>query len=159
MIFQMQSILIVLIEVICCKIFFETFAEKKEGNRHLPCAVIVGMAGIICFLAYLLKNYFLLKELLIVVITAILMKLYLDLRITKSLVLAVLYQSIDLVVDYCGVSIISYFFSGYEKMSEQYLPGGSLIIAFCKICLFLVILLINQKMKNKSTESLTDREK
>lgn len=158
MVFQIQDALIVLVEVICCKIFFETFAEKKEGNRYIPCAVIVGIAGIVYFLSYLLEKHFLLKELLIVVITAVLMKLYLDLKIVKSLVLAVLYQSLVLVVDYCGFSIISYFFSGYESMPTEYLSGARLIIAFCKICLFLVILIINQKMKNKSTESLADNE-
>lgn len=29
-----QSIMMIILEVICCKIFFESFAEKRSKNNH-----------------------------------------------------------------------------------------------------------------------------
>lgn len=158
MTFDIQDALIILVEIICCEIFFETFAERKGKRAYTPYFVVMGLSGAVYFLSYILEDQFILKEIFIIIITALVMVLYLTIKVIKSLVLAVLYQSLVLVVDYCGFSLINYIFFSYENMSEQYLLGGRLVIVFCKICLFLMILIINRKMKKQPSEVLTDNE-
>lgn len=158
MMFDIQDLLIILVEMICCKIFYETFASRKEIKAYLSYAIVLVLAIIVYVLSYLMEDYFIGKEILVIMIISLLMKLYLKLKMLKSIVLAILYISIMAVVDYCGFSLISYLFGSYEEISEQYQAGGKIVIVFCKICLFLTVTIISRNMKHKSEESLEDNE-
>ena len=37
-----QSIMLTVLEIICCKIFFESFAEKRSENNWRNCSIILG---------------------------------------------------------------------------------------------------------------------
>ena len=37
-----QSIMMIILEVICCKIFFESFAEKRSKNNYRNYSIILG---------------------------------------------------------------------------------------------------------------------
>ena len=38
-----QSIMMIILEVICCKIFFESFAEKRSKNNYRNYSIILGI--------------------------------------------------------------------------------------------------------------------
>ena len=43
-----QSIMLTVLEIICCKIFFESFAEKRSENNWRNCSIILGEYPKVC---------------------------------------------------------------------------------------------------------------
>lgn len=137
MTFDIQDALIILVEIICCEIFFETFAERKGKRAYTPYFVVMGLSGAVYFLSYILEDQFILKEIFIIIITALVMVLYLTIKVIKSLVLAVLYQSLVLVVDYCGFSLINYIFLAMKICLNSTCWEEDLLLSFVRYVYFL----------------------
>lgn len=150
---------IIILELICCKIFFGSFCdEQSEQNkwRKLFLAGVFFVLDYACIL--LLAQKFILKQIVIICLFSIIMYLYYKVSIGKALVLSALYQGLLLFVDYIAYIANSSFF--WEKTVLR--TGGtlaeSLIIVFGKILLFLCVLFIRKKIGKKSTEGLADAE-
>ena len=69
-----QSIMLMVLEIICCKIFFESFAEKRSENNWRNCSIILGI--VICgyIIALLFYDQFVLKQVLVIIVIAIFMR-------------------------------------------------------------------------------------
>ena len=80
---------------------------------------------------------------------------YLKIKFWKSVVLALLYQGLLLVIDYFTLLICAPFF---QDVSEISLSRGSFIIALGKMVLFLVVLLIRKYMGNDASDMMSETE-
>ena len=157
MLYFLQSFFIVLLEIFCCKIFFESFGVKREEKNHcknygILCALVLSVYALAIFLN---RTYFGLKETLIILITSIVMFFYLKIKFWKSVVLALLYQGLLLVIDYFTLLICAPFF---QDVSEISFSRGSFIIALGKMVLFLVVLLIRKYMGNDASDMMSETE-
>ena len=56
-----QSIMVIILEVICCKIFFESFAEKRSKNNWRNYSIILGIVVCEYVIASLFYDKFILK--------------------------------------------------------------------------------------------------
>ncbi|WP_236354713.1 sensor histidine kinase [Konateibacter massiliensis] len=147
---------IIIIEILCCKIFYETFDKNMRFNKFVSYCLIVLLMILVYLLAILLPEHFLIKQILIILLTAFIMSIYSDVTIKKSIVLSLTFQSILLVIDYCTYSIISYWIFTYKNIEARYLSFEMLIVVFGKLCLFLLLLLI--KIKSKKMVTLIETE-
>lgn len=59
-----QSIMMIILEVICCKIFFESFAEKRSKNNYRNYSIILGIVVCEYVIASLFYDKFILKQIL-----------------------------------------------------------------------------------------------
>ena len=57
-----QSIMMIILEVICCKIFFESFAEKRSKNNYRNYSIILGIVVCEYVIASLFYDKFILKR-------------------------------------------------------------------------------------------------
>lgn len=154
-----QSVLVVLLEILCCKIFFESFGSERKAD-----AFFVNVAGIAVlifltyFMAVFLDKYLILKEMLIILVTALIMFGLLNISLLKAVILSALFQGLVLLVDYFVLLLNVAVFQSTVVIEQVYYVQGSLIVVLGKAILFLIVLLISRSIGRKSSAILLDSE-
>ena len=110
MIYTINSLFIILLEALCCVIFFESFEERKEKNLRKNFKIISILTFVVLLVSMHLNDFFIMKEIIIVFITAVIMSTHKKISILKSLVLSFLFQGLLLVVDYFIYLICTHIF-------------------------------------------------
>lgn len=154
MIDVVQGYLIVLFEIICCKLFFGIFClQSPKKNKWTECLLIGGMGILAGTIAYLGEDIFLWKELFLVVLFTVGMKIDFAESLKKSFILTVIYLSILLLVDYI-VIILGTTILDAERMENTMVQ--SLMTILSKGILFLGIILIDKVFQGSRKEYLDD---
>lgn len=159
MIVYIQSFSLVIIEILCCKIFFETFGKKRTEKKILiNFGIILALVVFGCLAALTLYNNFVAKQVVVVCITALFMFLYLKISFLKSLILSALFQGLLLVIDYFTLFLNISIFQSISEIGETHHLEGSLLVALGKVFLFIVVLIIGKYMGKDSSTVLRDTE-
>lgn len=154
-----QSLLIIVLEAFCCKIFFEIFGSKKVYHHiWVNYAVIIILTLVFYLSALFLNGFFTLKQILIIIIMAVLMLFYMEISIKKALILSILFQGLLLAVDYFAVLIYNWIFSVNGVVEKPRQVEGALVVLLGKTLLFLCVLIIKNYIGKKSAEMLVDTE-
>ena len=54
-----QSLMIMMLEILCCKIFFEAFGIKREENNCWKnYSIVIGLTVLCYFIAMIFRDYF-----------------------------------------------------------------------------------------------------
>lgn len=153
----LQNIILIVLEILCCKIFYETFGVK----RYKVCVnliLTVVLSGVILLTVFLLANKFIERQISLIIVISIFMFWSIKISFPKSVILAFLFQSLLLAIDYVIVSMNSKIFSGRDMIEEHYYIQGILVVILGKVILLLCVLLIRKQFGKKSTEMLVDTE-
>lgn len=153
----MQNILLIFIEIMCCKIFYETFGEVRYKGWINVIQFMI-LLGIICLLAYSFSEYFVIRQLADIVMLSVFMLWHVRISLKKSFVLAVLFDALLLAMDYLVFLIIGWLSLENGISKQQYEIGGVLAYLLVKVILFFLILIIRKKFWKKSTEMMSDTE-
>lgn len=157
MFYYAQSFVIVVIEVLCSAIFYESFGRKRYDGKYLVNYSILGLLMVIdFFIAYAFSRQFVLKELLIILAATVLMHIYCRMGMLKSFVLAVMYQIIILGIDYMSVLFTAAIFKDMTDM--EYSSYGYMLVVFSKMLMFIVVMLIRKNTGNDYADILKDTE-
>lgn len=149
------EILIIFLEVLCCKIFFEIFA-KLRNKGWINILQILLLEGSVFIAAGMLSKFFIIKQIVMASIFAIFMFWHVKISLKKSFALALLHQAMILSIDY-----LTYFISielGLvgETAGGKYSLENVLVILLGKAIVFLCVLIIGRLLRGKSTEILVD---
>lgn len=159
MIIYVQSLGIVMLEMLCCRIFFETFSVRRDENcRWKGRMVLAALIVSIYVSVILLQDHFLLKQLVVMAVTAALMGAYLKISLLKSFIFSALFMGLLTVMDTLAWLIDTSFFHNTDGMGEVYAVQGSLIIVLSKVFLFCIVLLIRKYIGKDILIRLTDTE-
>lgn len=147
MLYYMESFLIVAFEILCGKIFYESFAEKREKQNQLKnIGIIVGLIVSAYFIAAFLSAYFLIKEIMIILFTAVLMNRYLKLNLGKMIILSVIYQGLLIMIDYLSFVVCEPVLSMVFDIEMTFEIPRHIVVIIGKVVLFLTVLLIRKRM-------------
>lgn len=150
---------IIILELVCCNIFFESFCDERSGQKKWRKVLLAGVFFVLDYACILLlAQNFILKQIAIICLFMIIMYLYYKVSIGKALVLSALYQGLLLFVDYIAYIVNSSIFLKKTVLQTSETLTKSLIIVFGKILLFLCVLSIRKKIGKKSTEGLADAQ-
>ncbi len=153
------SLAIIAFEVICCKIFFESFCHSSLGQRKLQKVLLLLVLIFVYYVCGLtLSGWIVVKQIIAILVTAVIMHVYFRISIKKSSVLAMLYQGLLLLVDYLAYVGNCAIISKEGVVQNEYALEGNLVVVFSKVILFLCILLVKKQFGHKSTEMLADAE-
>lgn len=94
---------------------------------------------------------------LVVLAAVIIMSFYFEISIKKSVIFALLYQGLSIIVDYIAYISNNTIISKAGEVQKGYALEGSLVVIFSKITVFLCILLLKKHFGKKSTETLPDK--
>ncbi len=156
----MQSFFLIMLEVLCCKIFFETFGKKRKEDRRLwNFAILTGWMVSVYFAAMVAEQlFFVFKQGMIVILTALFMMLYLQMGFLKSFILAALFQGLLIAIDYCVLLLNISVFQNMPQMGEDHYIESLLLVIMGKILLFIAVLVIQRYMGKDCYADLTDAE-
>ncbi len=116
-----QSILIMMLEILCCKFFFEAFGIKKEENNCWKnYSIVIGLTVLCYFIAMIFRYYFIVKQVFSIILIAFFMLLYLKLSFGKALILSALFESLLLVMDYFALLMNIFIFHNMEEVWESH---------------------------------------
>lgn len=152
-----QSVLLILIEIICCKIFYETFG-KVRYKGWINIIQFILLLGTICLLAFGFSKNFVIRQIANILTLSVFMLWNVKISLKKSFVLAILFDALLLAVDYLIYLISRWISLDNELLGQQYVIGRSLVYLLGKIILFLIILVIRKKFGEKTMEKMLDTE-
>lgn len=153
----MQNVLLIFIEAMCCKIFFETFGEiRHKGWINLIQVML--LFGSMCFYSYALSEYFVLRQIIAISVFSLFMLWHIKISLKKTFILAVLFDALLLAMDYLAHLIITWLSLGGKLLGKQYEIRYILVYLIGKLVLFFLVIIIRKKIGKKSMEMLLDTE-
>ena len=154
-----QSFLIIVLEMLCCKIFFEIFGIKRnENNVWKNHIIIAGLIVSMYLVSMIFRNRFITKQIFVITVTAVFMTWYLKISFRKSLIVALLFQGLLILVDYFALLINVSFFNNIEEVWENYAVQGALVVVLGKVLLLLAVFIIRKFMDKSSLVRMVDTE-
>lgn len=153
-----QGIVLTALEIICCKIFFESFGKKRYESSTRNCIIIFSTI-ISCYLIVLtFYNKFILKQILVIVAIALFMSVYVKVKLIKAIVLSLLFQGLLLSIDYLTLWVNLSLFKSLADINESHLIGASMIVVLAKIILFITVVIIRKKTGDKTADILSNAD-
>ena len=113
----MQSVMLIFIEIMCCKIFYETFGEVRYKGWINTIQFIL-LLSCICFLSYGFSEYFVIRQVVGILIFSVFMLWHVRISLKKSFVLAVLFDALLLAMDASVFLIMGQIPRGQKKPSD-----------------------------------------
>lgn len=160
MLMHIESILIIVLEILCCKIFYETFGLKRYMERKFISVVQILLLCVAVILSsYTLRKNFILRQFLNIVIISIIMCWHVAIDYRKSVFLALLFEGLMLSVDYMAFAVNTKLFSSEEGISQNYKTEKLLLTIIGKILLFAFVVFIRKKFDKKTVEMLSGSER
>lgn len=153
----MQSALLILIETMCCMIFYETFGKVRyKGWINLIQFLLLLCS--ICFISYSFSEHFVIRQIVGILLFSAFMLWHVKISPIKSLVLAIQFDALLLTLDYLVYLIGGLIPLDNGLIGQQYIIGHSLAYLLGKVVLLLLILAIRKKFGEKSMEMMLDTE-
>lgn len=151
-----QGIMLTILEMVCCKIFFETFGKKRFENNYKNWSIFFVLVAMGYIFALLFYRHFILKQISVIFLVAIIMTILLNIHFWKACILSLLFQGLLLSIDYFTLWLNVSLFNSISEIKESYYIEGNLVTILAKIILIVVVLLIRKKIGEKSFEVLRD---
>lgn len=152
-----QSFMILILEILCCKIFYEIFGERRKKSRIWDCMVMAVLAGVSFLAVNLLSQKLVLKMAVVVMLIAAAMYAVFQITFLKSMILAALFQALLLLVDYLALLTAVGLFGSVKEIEKTYLRE-MLTTVLSKAILFLCVILIRRALGKKDAALLKDTE-
>ena len=153
----MQSVMLIFIEIMCCKIFYETFGEVRYKGWINTIQFIL-LLSCICFLSYGFSEYFVIRQVVGILIFSVFMLWHVRISLKKSFVLAVLFDALLLAMDASVFLILGWLSLDMEISDQQHQVVSVLAYLLVKVISFLLILVIKKRFAKKSMEKMLDKE-
>ncbi len=153
----MQSVLFIFIEIVCCKIFYESFGEVRYKG-WINTIQFVLLLGSILILSFGFSEYFVIRQISGILLFSVFMFWHVKISLKKSFVLAVLFDALLLAIDYLIYLISRWFSLCSESLGQKYETGLALVYLLAKVILFFVVIIIRKKFGKKSMEMMLDTE-
>lgn len=153
-----QSLLIMMLEILCCKIFEAFGIKREENNCWKNYSIVIGLTVLCYFIAMIFRDYFIVKQVFSIILITFFMLLYLKLSFGKAMILSALFESLLLVMDYFALLMNIYIFHNMEEVWKSHVIQGSLVVVLGKALLLFAVLIIRNHMEKKSLAMLADTE-
>lgn len=154
-----QAILVIVLEILCYKIYFEVFAKRKVNLKYdIGNLLFVIMILLDFYIVLLFSSKFIIKTIIIVCLNSALMQRIFFISIKRSIILTTLFHGLLVAIDYFDLVIINYFFLNFDKSPIIPSIGGALFTLLGKMILLLCIIFFKRLYGYKSSDTLTEHE-
>ncbi|MCM1039496.1 MAG: GHKL domain-containing protein [Ruminococcus sp.] len=153
----MQSVLLILIEIMCCMIFYETFG-KLRYKGWINIIQFVLLLGGISFLSFSFSEYFVIRQIFGILLFSVFMLWHVKISLKKSFVLAILFDALLLAMDLLAFLIMGWLSLDMKISEQQHAIASVLAYLLVKVILFFLILVIKKQFARKSMEMMLDTE-
>lgn len=150
----LQSYVVVLVETVCCVIFFEIFVEKQNANMGKIMAIFCSSI-ISCVTASAFTGNVFIKLLIDIGVTASIFTIYLKEKFYKILMLYIIFLGLLWLADFITVLLFPMILSQDETDIEA---GSFLIVILAKLFLFLLVIIANHIFHQNNIRYINERD-
>jgi len=149
MLIYFKSLIFIVIEMFCYKLFFEIFTVPKNYKYKIINTLLFSLLILSDFiLVVYLSNDFILKQLAVILVFCFYMLLLFEVTFFKSLALSIMFQGLLLITDYLFWLILSSLkINGIS--SSNLMDKDDLIVLLGKATLLVFVLILNQYFNGK----------
>lgn len=149
-----MSYMVIPIEMLCCNLFYGIFCNnKKIAGRIRRILFWLIMLFLTVATDVFLGGVFVLKEIFIINIIAIMMKIYLGITYKKSYVLAMIYQCVILVAELVTILIDK---TTVNALTSNSYIVQSVVIILSKLVLFIIVIFLKKIFAQNRMEYFDD---
>lgn len=153
-----ESFLIIVLEMLCCKIFYEVFGEKRKKSIWGE-FLLFAMLVVVTFLSsMLLRDIVAVKIVMSILEISIIMYVFMKISLMKSVILALLYVGLLSAVDYFCFLLIRTIFSDIVGIDDVNCLPGILLILLGKMILFVIVIVVKKGIGSYTKASLANNE-
>ncbi len=154
-----ESFLIIVLEILCCKIFYSIFADERRKKSIWSEVLPVVILSSVTFLSsMLLTDYMVIKIIMSILEIAVVMYAFVEVSFIKSLILSFLFEGILFLMDYFTFLLSRTIFKDIVGIDDMNGIQGVLLILLGKGLLFVIVIMVNRRIGRHSKESLGDDE-
>ena len=136
------DITILAVEIICYLIFFGILARGKKIKVKQKISAICLLISIVYVCVHFLKNYTIVKLLMIMLTMLIVIRFLYEISAVKTIILTLLIQGIIGVIDYIVIMIVTARYNNIDILEDSTDLIGVLVIIASRIILFLFLIII-----------------
>ena len=154
------DITILAVEIICYLIFFGIFARGKKIKVKQKISAICLLISIVYVCVHFLKNYTIVKLLMIMITMLIVIRFLYEISAVKTIILTLLIQGIIGVIDYIVIMIVTARYNNIDILEDSTDLIGVLVIIASRIILFLFLIIIKRisVIKKKNVIDMSNKE-
>ena len=154
------DITILAVEIICYLIFFGIFARGKKIKVKQKISAICLLISIVYVCVHFLKNYTIVKLLMIMLTMLIVIRFLYEISAIKTIILTLLIQGIIGVIDYIVIMIVTARYNNIDILEDSTDLIGVLVIIASRIILFLLLITIKRisVIKKKNVIDMSNKE-
>lgn len=154
------DITILAVEIICYLIFFGIFARGKKIKVKQKISAICLLISIVYVCVHFLKNYTIVKLLMIMLTMLIVIRFLYEISAVKTIILTLLIQGIIGVIDYIVIMIVTAQYNNIDILEDSTDLIGVLVIIASRIILFLFLIIIKRisVIKKKNVIDMSNKE-
>ena len=154
------DITILAVEIICYLIFFGIFARGKKIKVKQKISAICLLISIVYVCVHFLKNYTIVKLLMIMLTMLIVIRFLYEISAVKTIILTLLIQGIIGVIDYIVIMIVTARYNNIDILEDSTDLIGVLVIIASSIILFLFLIIIKRisVIKKKNVIDMSNKE-
>ena len=154
------DITILAVEIICYLIFFGIFARGKKIKVKQKISAICLLISIVYVCVHFLKNYTIVKLLMIMLTMLIVIRFLYEISVVKTIILTLLIQGIIGVIDYIVIMIVTARYNNIDILGDSTDLIGVLVIIASRIILFLFLIIIKRisVIKKKNVIDMSNKE-
>lgn len=154
------DITILAVEIICYLIFFGIFARGKKIKVKQKISAICLLISIVYVCVHFLKNYTIVKLLMIMLTMLIVIRFLYKISAVKTIILTLLIQGIIGVIDYIVIMIVTARYNNIDILEDSTDLIGVLVIIASRIILFLFLIIIKRisVIKKKNVIDMSNKE-
>ena len=147
------------LEAICCQMFFDIFIDGNHGRKNkLVKMIVVVILGLLYFgIGRLLAQYFLIKEFIVIAITALTMIVAKGAEIKRAFILALLFQGLLVAMEYLAYIFMQIIVSDAMNVSNKGMMN-SFVAIIDMLLVFSCVVLIRRMFKGYNNKILYDEE-
>ena len=160
MTYYMQTVILIFIEALCCKIFFDTFLAKKFFQRRWISKIFFGvlLTGFIG-ISFLSAENPIVKAMFAIILISIIVYIQYRIGSVQTLFLSIVYYGLLISIDMIMLTVIQFTFDSRVKEIFNDPIKITILALMCKTILFLVIIFLNKVFKPYGSFNLiTDKE-
>ena len=154
------DITILAVEIICYLIFFGIFARGKKIKVKQKISAICLLISIVYVCVHFLKNYTIVKLLMIMLTMLIVIRFLYEISAIKTIILTLLIQGIIGVIDYIVIMIVTARYNNIDILEDSTDLIGVLDIIASRIILFLLLITVKRisVIKKKNVIDMSNKE-
>ena len=159
MVGYIESFLIIILEMMSCKVFYGIFGEKRRENGSLREAFQVILLSMITLIISIIFSHNLaIKTVVFIFEIAVAMYLIMEISFIKALILSFFFDGILLVVEYIIFLSSRTIFQDIDGLGDMGDIRGILLILLGEALLLLILMMINRGIGRHSKVSLGNQE-